>query len=244
MEINLLAANRHLRLVCGYFASLRIALLIVSISLLSIFQSSIFSEPVLTFNPGFGDSASGFHQHDGFFLSISTGPTYGPIALDISGAKPGKITFSGIGYSINFRIGCAVIENTLVSIDVLNRWITSPLVTSGDLDVSSSAMSAGDGCYGIGLTQYFMPSNLFLCATLGEGTFNFAYNSARGASESGLAFIIKAGKEWWISKNWAIGIATGYGYLRANDKPDPLDSSYSAKLSSDKIFVLFNTSFN
>jgi hypothetical protein len=88
-----------------------------------------------------------------------------------------------------------------------------------------------------------MPDNYFINATVGLGKFTMQYNNTQSTSESGFGFQIKGGKEWWVSDNWALGVAGGLAYLSANDQTVS-GSNYSGKLSTTKIFVVFNTTFN
>ena len=182
----------------------------------------------------------GFHQHDGFYLSLTGGPAFG------TNASFKKIEMSGAGFQFDFKIGGVISEenNLILSFDVISRAISGPTMTVDGASASTNTdVTAGDVLYGIGITKYFMPDNYFINATVGLGKFTMQYNNTQSTSESGFGFQIKGGKEWWVSDNWALGVAGGLAYLSANDQTVS-GSNYSGKLSTTKIFVVFNTTFN
>ena len=192
----------------------------------------------------------GFHRHDGFFLSMNIGTGSGPIELDASGDSTvliRNINVTGPGAAFEFKIGFAAAENLLVSFDLNTRAISAPNMEIDGIRLSSSDnITAGDNSAGIGITYYFMPTNMFISGTLGTGRFTIQNKSANFKSDSewGRAIHIKVGKEWWVSNNWGLGVAAGFGHVAADDKPDSSNPSYKGKLSSGKFFVLFNTTFN
>lgn len=55
---------------------------------------------------------------------------------------------------------------------------------------------------------------------------------------------MKVGKEWWVSKNWGLGLAIGYNHITADDKTDNAPVGYRGTLVTDKVSVLFNSTFN
>jgi len=187
----------------------------------------------------------GFHKHDGFFLSLNIGLAAGGINLAMENTFPEEIKFSGAGSAIEFKIGGALKENLLLHADVSSRVIGSPNVSvDGKEGTTSNKVSANDQVIGVGLTYYFMPYNMFLQGGIGSGKFGLVIDDEKYESENGLSFSVKVGKEWWVSKNWGLGISLGFNQINADDKKDPNNPEYSGKLSTSKFFVLFNTSFN
>jgi len=188
----------------------------------------------------------GFHQHDGFYLSLTGGPAFGKITVEAANASFKKIEMSGAGFQFDFKIGGVISEenNLILSFDVISRAISGPTMTvDGNSANTNTDVTAGDVIYGVGITKYFMPDNIFINATVGLAKFTMQYNNAQSTSESGFGFQIKGGKEWWVSDNWALGVAGGLAYISANDKTVS-GSNYSGKLSTTKFFVVFNTTFN
>ena len=189
----------------------------------------------------------GFHMHDGFYLSLTGGPAFGPITLNATGVSFKKQEYSGAGFQFEFKIGGVVSEeaNLILSFDLISQTISGPTISQDGVSATTTSdISAGDVIYGVGLTKYFMPSNIFVSATAGIGYFAIGTTSAQAKSQNGFGFQIKGGKEWWVSDNWALGVAVGFASISADDQKEPSYPSYSATLSATKFFVVFNTTFN
>jgi hypothetical protein len=189
----------------------------------------------------------GYHQHDGFFLSMSGGAATGAITLDASGTSYRKLEFSGAGGMIDLKIGGTIAKTVSLSADLMNRAISGPDVdVDGTKGSASSKVSASDQLIGLGITYYFMPINIFVSGTLGIAKFilkNEA-NDLNASSESGFGLSLKAGKEWWVGANWGLGVSAGFATAGADDKGIPGNPGYSGKLSTNKFFILFNTTYN
>jgi hypothetical protein len=187
----------------------------------------------------------GFHQHDGFYLSLNGGPAFGKIVLDMQNSPVRQMIFSGNGFESDFRIGGAPVENFILSVDLITRSIVGPeLDIDGIKLTANDNVSASDQTIGLGLTYYIMPVNLFLSGTIGMGKFALTTNVGNSSSQAGLSFRLKVGKEWWVSKNWGLGCAIGYNHVSADDQTGGAPPGYSGALSTDKISLLFNTTFN
>jgi hypothetical protein len=196
------------------------------------------------YNP---EAEPGYHKHDGFYLSMNGGPTFGDIVLKATGTSYNKLTFGGPGFLADLKIGGAIRENLILSGDYIFHVISGPDVdVDGVKGTANSNVSAGGGVLGLGVTYYFMPINIFLNGTLGLARFTLQdkSNNVNSSSESGLGFAVKAGKEWWVGKNWGLGISAGFLYASADDKAEPSAPSYSGKLSTGKFTVMFNSTFN
>ena len=186
-------------------------------------------------------------MHDGFYLSLTGGPAFGSITLDGTNGGFDKIELSGAGGQFDFKIGLVVSEeaNLILSFDLISRAISSPTLTMDGTTVNTTSdVTASDLLFGAGITKYFMPANIFINATVGAGQFSLDLNNTTSNSQTGFGFQIKGGKEWWVSDNWALGVAAGLSYISAPDQTDPSLPRYSGTLSTTKFFVVFNTTFN
>ncbi|HCA81638.1 MAG TPA: hypothetical protein DEP53_18065 [Bacteroidetes bacterium] len=193
------------------------------------------------------DVPEGFHMHDGFYLSLTGGPAIGSITLDGTNGGFDKIELSGAGGQFDFKIGLVVSEeaNLILSFDLISRAISSPTLTMDGTTVNTTSdVTASDLLFGAGITKYFMPANIFINATVGAGQFSLDLNNTTSNSQTGFGFQVKGGKEWWVSDNWALGVAAGLSYISAPDQTDPSLPRYSGTLSTTKFFVVFNTTFN
>jgi hypothetical protein len=207
-----------------------------------VFKLALFLPAVL-----FAQQEPGYHEHDGFFLSMSAGPAFGAITLDADNAPFNKVQFSGAGGMFDFKIGGTIARKVSISFDIISRAIVGPDIEVDGVEGSASdEISARDATYGVGLTYYVMPANILLSASIGTGLFTFADEGSNidAESENGLALQFKLGKEWWVGRNWGLGLSGGVGILNAKDKEDPSNPSYSGEMSTVKLFVLFNTTYN
>jgi len=184
---------------------------------------------------------SGYHQHAGFYLSMSIGPVFGKITDDIKGV--GLLEFTGTGAQFDFKIGGAISENLILHATLVSSSIAGPTVKNANLSATTSnSVSLGEAMIGAGITYYMMPSNIFLSGSLGFGNFTVSdsKNDINTSTKRGVSLQIKAGKEWWISKNWGFGIGLTYGKTNLTNIADGLEE----KMDSNRFGILFNTTFN
>lgn len=219
------------------------------------------------------DPYDGYHLHDGFFFSMNIGGGRGYLNWERSNKNgTGTASLSGAGPMNEFKIGGAVKKNLILSFELV---VPFP-IQSGDfsgkgmgvngLGVANSPDTASVTFFagvGLGGTYYFMPHNVFLSGTLGVGAVsvddkyglrnNYDYGDSTRFSEAVGYFIqFKVGKEWWVSKNWGLGISAAYSFFRGNESAavgdqGPLytiDPSYKGSFSANQFGILFNTTFN
>lgn len=190
----------------------------------------------------------GRHKHDGFYLSMNIGPALGGVIINTSGSAASyrELIMRGGGVLVDLKIGGAVRENLILSFDVIGRTITGP---EGEIDGTSMGnasedVSIMDNSYGLGLTRYFMPHNVFVSGTIGLGRILLDNDGEDASSKWGPSLHAKVGKEWWVGKNWGLGVSGGYGFTYAKDKEPPAGVDYKGELTSHQFYLLFNTTFN
>ncbi len=185
------------------------------------------------------------HTHEGFYLAFGASGASGDIKLDATGTDFSHMTIGGSGAQFDFRIGGAVAPNVILSFDLSTRAINSPSVNvDGYGGALSSDYTASDTIVGLGVTYYIMPSNVFISGTIGRGVFTMKNGGTSTNSESGSGIILRAGKEWWVSRNWGLGVAAGWARVKADDKSEPFNPGYHATLTTDRVFVGFSATFN
>lgn len=184
---------------------------------------------------------NGYHQHDGFYLSMSIGPVFGKITDDIINNY--KMDITGTGCQFDFKIGGAISENLILHATLLSNSLAGPTVKVSKQSVQApNNLTVGEAMIGGGLTYYVMPSNIFLSGSLGFGNFTVidSKNDINTSTKRGFSMQLKAGKEWWISKNWGFGISLTYGKTNLTNKSDGIEE----KMDSNRFGILFNTTFN
>ena len=154
-------------------------------------------------------NSEGVHRHKGFYLSLSLGANRSKVTmLNNNGAHA---DFTGYGIVLDAKIGWAVKENLVLHATITSKSTSGPEVTSGGtlLHVNTNNFALGEVLLGGGVTYYFMPENIFLSGSAGIGRFVSldSETESSGASDKGLSIQAKAGKEWWVAKNLALGFA-------------------------------------
>lgn len=153
--------------------------------------------------------------HDGFFLRLSAGGGYAKTSVDAGGDN---FEISGPIGDVNFAIGSMVSPNLAIHGTIIGWTATDPTVewtgvASGEFngDVTLSAV-------GPGITYYFMPSNLYLSASVGLATLTADISGGPAFdSDTGVAVDLTLGKEWWVGDSWGLGVAGG---LMVHSIPD------------------------
>lgn len=200
----------------------------------------VVTNSVNTKPPGIPDS---LRTHRGFYLSMSIGPVFGDIADAGNDPVLGSynITFSGTGALFDLKIGGAVADNFIIHATLMSSSVSGPQLSgNGRVYNTSNNLSIGEGMIGGGVTYYIMPSNLFISGSIGSGLFTIDYNGNSISSQRGLSYQLKAGKEWYVSRKWGLGIAVSYNGSSVNN-----DSSGGTEtLTSGRFAILFNATLN
>lgn len=188
------------------------------------------------------DHEPGYQAHDGFFLSMSVGPGMIYINDDITNGPYDNMKMNGVGGIVDIKVGYAIKENLILHGDIIS-------ISSGKVDVVADGTDLGtiegDNSVGVimfggGFTNYFMPNNMFISGTVGIGSFNITTNDQTSSTQRGLGLYIKAGKEWWVSSRWGLGVSAGFNYTHVNNDVDGLLES----LTGTSFGISFNATFN
>ena len=183
-----------------------------------------------------------YRLHKGFYLSMSIGPNFPSITIEEVRVTDMKIT--GTGAQFDIKIGGAVQENLILHATLASNSITGPKVTSfGTSQNSSNKMAMGEAMIGAGMTYYFMPANIFVSGSAGLGNFTLIDNDndINISTDRGFSFQLKAGKEWWVSRRWGLGVAVSYMKTMVTNKPG---GGTEEKLNSNNFAIVFNATLN
>jgi hypothetical protein len=146
--------------------------------------------------------APGAERHDGFFLRFSLGPGYAAAREDKTSGKLSGSSATGI-----FAIGFSPIEDLAIH---LNSEVD--MVFSGQVDLPAGRAEDDKSDtlrnVGVGISYYLMPLNLYFSGALlaAKGYRQPAGQSKIDESKWGVGLSLSAGKEWWVSDNWGLGV--------------------------------------
>jgi len=182
--------------------------------------------------------AQGVHEHDGFFLRLSTGAGSSTSTEDIQGTKFGYEGGCGQG---SFAIGYAVAPNFILNVDMFGNLVTDPTVTIDGVEFGEAKdVEVETTGFGVGATYYFMPVNIYVAGSFGFGETTAKYKGNESTTDPGYAANLMAGKEWWVSDNWGLGAALQVVWASVPDKGE--GKTYT--LNTTSVGVLFTATYN
>jgi hypothetical protein len=146
-----------------------------------------------------GEREADTRGHDGFFLRTLGGVGH----LKVWGRE----TYSGLGASAGVACGWIVDANLAFYGQMLDTSILlSPSADNADGHAPGSASLIGGGP---GLAYYWEPVNIHVSGALAVSGIVATPSSGGGAKSTGmgLGMSLAFGKEWWVARNWALGLA-------------------------------------
>lgn len=175
-------------------------------------------------------------RHDGFFLRLSAG--FGGASSDAEDNLGNDWEFSGLTGDVNFAIGGIVARNLALHGTLWGWSMGDPDVeVNGDSDELNGSLTMS--AIGMGVTYYFMPTNLYLSGSLGLGQLELEADGGGDAdTDMGLVFDATIGKEWWVSSNWGLGLAGAVGF---HSIPE---DGYDDNWSGVNLGLRFSATFN
>ena len=164
------------------------------------------------------------YQHVGLMLRLALGAgfTYAPFRRDFGTSD--ELALSGGGLVWDIALGGAIRPDLVLEGEFWGIGVVGPNVHNG-----RGVVTTGDdtlftaGALGLGLTKWLMPINVYVSAAIGFALAAIEIGSAYGETDVGLGLHGMAGKEWWITPNWGIGVAVQLFYMTLPDGGDRLD---------------------
>lgn len=173
---------------------------------------------------GFRAGAQGndTRHHDGFYFSLGLGPSFGHVDSKNTYAsdyqREYRSEYYGTPFVFDLRIGGAIRKDLVLTFDMVGRSMSGPqLKTDSGTYMTSDDFSFSENTYGVGITRFFMPLNVYVGATLGTGIFVYNFDSDNDElstslrSKGGFSWMLRAGKSWYLGRKWGLGIGMGFG---------------------------------
>lgn len=177
--------------------------------------------------------------HDGFFLRLAGGYGYATFSEQGDGVE---VVLKGAAAGVDLAIGGAVTQNLVAHGTIFGSGVREPTVEIDGSEVGMSNASVTASVVGAGLTYYVMPLNLYLSGSLGLAQVSVEANGMRFDTDNGWGVDLVAGKEWWVSENWGLGIAAQITHASVPDRNPVSGRTYD--LTSNSFALLFSATFN
>jgi hypothetical protein len=156
-------------------------------------------------------------EHDrGFFLRMSAGLGSARTSWDVP-ANGGAYEWeaSGIAGDANFAIGAIVAPNLALHGTLLGWTVSEPDLEIGGLEFNTNDVTLSLSGFGAGLTYYVHPANVYFSGSICAASLTLEYEdegvTVSAESDTGVAFDLTVGKEWWVGARWGLGIAGDLG---------------------------------
>lgn len=180
----------------------------------------------------------GVHEHDGFFLRLQAGAGSGNMTFKQDG-NDDEIQFTGMAGAGALQIGGAIGENLILFGEASGVTLTDPTAKFGATEVEMDDLKVNSSTFGVGLTYYFMPSNIYLSGSLLAAMATAEFDNQKGESDTGFGFRFSAGKEWWVGNDWGIGVALYGCYSSVPEKDND-----AITITTTSFGVAFSVTFN
>lgn len=170
-------------------------------------QGVVSREPTSTADQGVqaADSESG--AHEGFMLRMSTG--FSGVGVGIAPERSAELGAAAGGGALNLMIGTSIVPNLVLHADLMAVGGSDVRAEVDDGSDDFEGEDFGMGAAGLGVTYFIMPYNLSLTGSLMMGAFELETRPDQTYTTDYLVLgKIGIGKEWAVSQNWGLGVAT------------------------------------
>ncbi|HSV96964.1 MAG TPA: hypothetical protein VLM75_08530 [Spirochaetota bacterium] len=183
-------------------------------------------------------------RHDGLFLRFQTGFGFGrTLEKDVGGRD---ITMSGNAGAFRFQLGGAVFENLIIYGELGAISLTDPsikgergyIATTPQSDVTLTMSDTG-----LGACWYFMPVNMYISGSVTLSRDRLEIDKAEGSTDHGAGVYVSAGKEWWVSDNWGLGVAI-FAYASRMQTRDSAPFSGRYTVYNTVAGIVFSATYN
>jgi len=135
-------------------------------------------------------------------LRATSGYGFGSLTASKAEKSEGSLVV-GLGVDV----GSAVIENLIV-----RGRLRGAVSYYRDNDFGANVLFSF-GTLGLGVDYYFTPINIYVGGTVSVAGITRSDEDRANRSRAGLGLDLDVGKEWWISRRWAIGLALRATYI-------------------------------
>lgn len=184
------------------------------------------------------------NDHTGLLVRLSFGVGAGSVTEDW---RSSDLKSSGGAFMHSVAVGGSVSPNLALGADLFGFNMREPKQEWAGSTYDTKNFGIGVSGIGFNVTNYFMPSNVYLSGTLGLVQVMRSRWSSSGSSQSvtseesssGLGLSLMVGKEWMVSREWGIGVAGQF--VGASTTKN--ESGTEVKATSSALGVNFTASY-
>lgn len=155
------------------------------------------------------------NQHAGVFLRAELGAGFRSMSTPDAGSA--KASGAGAGFAI--AVGGPVAENLILLGELTVDSAQNPTIQVGSRSVETTDASFALLGLGPGITYYFMPANVHVGATILLTEATLTYKGEKIAeTDLGFGGLLRVGKDFWIGKNFGLGVAGQFTFATMKDK--------------------------
>ena len=183
------------------------------------------------------------HDSDDVYLRLQLGVAFAGVAAKSSTTH---LEFAGTGPSLGVALGKTVRPDlALFGTFSLSSAIDPSLKRNG-ANAPPIAGSVDQVLFGIGIAYYLEPSNLFMAASAGISKLNFqdSQNVVLYESKWGGGGELLAGKEWWVSDQWGLGVSGQLSLATARGKGALSPGESTPTWTGAAFSILFSSTYN
>lgn len=186
----------------------------------------------------------GYHQHDGFYLHTDFGVA--AASSKASAASSGNdFSFSGVGTAFGVAAGGSVGHNLIGFGEITGVEVENPTAKVNGQEVPWEVQPQSFSVIGVGpgVAYYVGPSNIFIGGSLLISWLRVLdADGFEQETEVGAGVTLKVGKEWWVSRNWALGALLGVNASSTKDADDNFGEP--ATWQNRSAFLSFSATFH
>src|SRR5512138_1689789 len=187
------------------------------------------------YGPGYGPRQGyyapyygGGHAHDGFYMRLDVGMGYLSASETYAGASD---DYSGLGVTYGAAFGGVVAPNLILFGELLGTTVVDSDYSWAGVSRPWGALDVTMYGFGPGIAYYLEPANMYLSGSLVFTRMSFSFSDTGQSLEDthlGIGMNLMVGKEWWVARDWGMGVAGQLHVARMGDSPQGYETHMGA----------------
>lgn len=149
--------------------------------------------------------------HQGLYLRLMLGGAYD----QMTNSADSSTTIHGGAVALDMHIGYFIAPNFAIGADLAGSSVAGPTITMNGMDITAAnSTQLTFTMIGAGATYFVPDPNLYVAGSIGIARGQIQDGSGNTSrSPDGWGLNLLAGKEWWVSPHWGVGVAAHFFYI-------------------------------